>query len=212
MDIEIDTKSKKIKKQIQNERLELSIREFLLCLLDLPMEIFAHHPYRSYRNIYRGYKKWRKEDRYKYYRMLYYLKKKELIIFDREEGLQDELPKLTEKGKDKARRYAVQEIDPLKPKTWDRKWRLVAFDVPNKKKPSREFVRRELKRIGFYPVQESLFVYPFSCKDEIEFIRLASRLSKYEFCYFRVDNFDLSPKALDYFIRAGFINPKEIKR
>lgn len=204
--------NKEIKKQIQKERIKLSTREFLLSLLDLPMELFANHPYYSYRNIYRGYRKWRREDRLRYYHMLYRLKKKELIIFDQEEGIKSELPKLTEKGKNKAQKYAVQEIDLLKPKEWDRKWRIVIFDISNKKKKSREFVRNELKRMGFYRLQESVFIYPFKCKDEIEFLRLASGLSKYELCYLRVDNFDLSPKILDHFIRADLIHPKEINR
>lgn len=73
-------------------------------------------------------------------------------------------------------------------------------------------MRKELKRMSFYQLQKSVFIYPFQCKDEIEFIRLASGLSKYELCYLRVDNFDFSPKILDRFIRAGLINPKEINK
>lgn len=202
----------KIQKQIRKERIDLSSREFLLCLLDLPMKLlFVSHPYYTYRKMYEGYQKWRHRDRNRYYKMLYKLKKQELIIFDYEEGIKPKLPKLTEKGKQKAMRYAAYDLDILKPKTWDRKWRLIIFDIPDKKKKSREFVRKELKRLGFFKLQESVFIYPFKCKDEIEFIRLAAGLSKYELCYLRVDNFDLSPGVLNHFIRAGLINSKEMK-
>lgn len=209
----METIIEKIRKQIQNERVELSTRELLLCLLDLPIKFLSIHPYYNYRKIYENYQSWRREDRHRYYKMLYRLKRKELIIFDHEEGLKaGQLPKLTEKGKEKAQQYAVQELQPLQPKNWDRKWRLIIFDVPEKKKKAREFMRKELKRMNFCQLQKSVFIYPFQCKDEIEFIRLVSGLSKYELCYLRVDNFDFSPKILDHFIRAGLINPKEINK
>lgn len=201
-----------IQKQIDRKRLKLSARQFLVSLLELPMGLFAFHPYYNYRQVYRGYKKWQRQDRLRYYSILYQLKKKELIIFDYEEGIKPELPKLTEAGRKKALKYLVQEINPSPPKTWDHRWRLIIFDVPDKKKLSREFVREELKRIGFFKLQKSVFIYPFECKDEIEFIRLAAGLSKYNLCYLRVDNFDLSPQVLNFFIKERLLNPKELSK
>jgi len=53
---------------------------------------------------------------------------------------------------------------------WDRKWRIVLFDVPEQLRNKRDVLRSKLKSIGFLEFQKSTFVYPFPCKDEINFI------------------------------------------
>lgn len=99
------------------------------------MKFLSVHSYYNYRKICENYRSWRREDRQRYYKILYNLKRKELIIFDHEEGLKaGQLPKLTEKGKERAQQYVAQELQPLQPKNWDRRWRLIIFDVPEKKK------------------------------------------------------------------------------
>ncbi len=59
---------------------------------------------------------------------------------------------------------------------WDKKWRMVAFDIPEKYKQGRDALRRKLKKIGFCELQKSIFVTPYECKKEIselvEFFKL----------------------------------------
>lgn len=77
---------------------------------------------------------------------------------------------LSEKGK---KRSLEMDLDAMKirtPKTWDGKWRLVAFDVPEKKRNIRDAFRGKLKELGFYELHHSLFVFPYSCRDEIDFM------------------------------------------
>jgi len=54
-----------------------------------------------------------------------------------------------------------------KKQKWDRKWRMVAFDIPEKYKTGRDALRRKLKEIGFCELQKSVFVTPHECKNEI---------------------------------------------
>lgn len=77
---------------------------------------------------------------------------------------------LTEKGKKKLLQYNLNDMKLKTPPSWDKKWRLVIFDIPDKKKPAREALRRKLKELGFYQFQKSIFVYPYECEDEINFI------------------------------------------
>lgn len=79
--------------------------------------------------------------------------------------------RLTDKGKEKVLKYKIDDLKIPKPKVWDRKWRLVIFDIPNSKKIAREIFRDKLKQLGFYRLQESVFIHPFECFDEIEFLR-----------------------------------------
>lgn len=77
---------------------------------------------------------------------------------------------LTERGRDRIRKGKIENLQIIKPKHWDKKWRLVLFDVPEQHKKAREAIRRKLRELGFYHLQKSCFVYPFECRDEIDFV------------------------------------------
>ncbi|MDO8560935.1 MAG: hypothetical protein Q7R91_01830 [bacterium] len=55
-----------------------------------------------------------------------------------------------------------------RPLHWDKKWRLVFFDIPEDKKNVREAFRYHLKRLGFKEFHKSTFIFPFSCSNEID--------------------------------------------
>jgi DNA-binding transcriptional regulator PaaX len=77
---------------------------------------------------------------------------------------------LTKDGKQRALEYQIDKIELKKPKKWDGKWRMVIFDIPEKNKKAREALRRKLRELGFKELQKSIFVIPFECEDEIDFI------------------------------------------
>lgn len=61
---------------------------------------------------------------------------------------------------------------PFQAKKWDKKWRIVTFDIPEKKRTKRDLFRRKLKELGFGMIQESLWVTPHAFEDDIsEFIK-----------------------------------------
>jgi CRISPR-associated endonuclease Cas2 len=75
---------------------------------------------------------------------------------------------LTEKGFVRSTKWTLQNIFNVK---WDHFWRLILFDIPEKKRMRAKF-RRLLKTIGCYRLQKSVYVYPHDCKKEI--LRLAA--------------------------------------
>ena len=77
---------------------------------------------------------------------------------------------LTEKGKHTALKYNPDLMQIKKPLRWDNKWRFVIFDIPEKKKAARQALRIRLRSCGFYQLQRSVWVYPYECKNEIDFI------------------------------------------
>jgi len=77
---------------------------------------------------------------------------------------------LTERGKEKVLTYNIDNMEIKKPVRWDGKWRIVLFDIPEKIKKVREAIRGHLKNLGFYEFQKSVFVYPYNCKDEIDYL------------------------------------------
>lgn len=77
---------------------------------------------------------------------------------------------LTEGGKRRALTYQLDELSIRRPERWDGAWRLVLFDIPERFKRARDTLRMRLRQLGFLELQRSVFVHPFECRDEIDFI------------------------------------------
>ena len=52
-------------------------------------------------------------------------------------------------------------------KKWDKKWRAVIFDVPEVSRQSRNFLRKELKWMGFKELQHSIWITPYNIEKEL---------------------------------------------
>lgn len=77
---------------------------------------------------------------------------------------------LTEHGKRRVLSYKLDQLSIPKPRQWDGKWRLVMFDIPERFKKARDALRMHLKQLGFLEFQRSVFVHPFECRGETDFI------------------------------------------
>ncbi len=97
---------------------------------------------------------------------------------------------LTNKGKKQILKYDIDKIEIKKPARWDKLWRLVVFDIPEDKNLGRKALAAKLKELGFYPMQKSVFIYPYECKDEIDFITEIFELSPYV-RFLRVKDIDI---------------------
>jgi len=62
---------------------------------------------------------------------------------------------------------------------WDGLWRLVIFDIPEDKKLAREALRWKLKQFNFFPLQKSVFVFPFKCEKEIRSLADFFKIGEY---------------------------------
>jgi len=74
---------------------------------------------------------------------------------------------LTEKGKEKLLKYQLGEIVIKKPKKWDHKWRIIAFDIKESRRGTRDILRKELINLGFVKLQNSVWVYPYECENVV---------------------------------------------
>lgn len=79
--------------------------------------------------------------------------------------------KITRHGLVRALGYQLDTMGLKKPHRWDQKWRLIIFDVPEKYHRMRDVFRRRLKQLGLYALQESVYISPYPCFDEVEFLR-----------------------------------------
>ena len=86
---------------------------------------------------------------------------------------------MTEKGKTLVSSILGRgQVLPL-PRVWDKKWRLIFFDIPTKKRAARDALRRELQNIGCYQFQKSVWIYPFPCASIILEIAACFEIEEY---------------------------------
>lgn len=78
---------------------------------------------------------------------------------------------LTKEGKQKFKEIQFERLQITKPAHWDKKWRIVIFDIPDKSfKRARDVLRGKLKKWEFYPLQKSVWVCPWPCENEIQLV------------------------------------------
>ncbi|MBI2097810.1 MAG: hypothetical protein HYT46_02685 [Candidatus Vogelbacteria bacterium] len=120
-----------------------------------------------------------------------------LVIFGKNSQGQTVI-RLTEKGKEELQRYelGVQKI--VKPRRWDGKYRLIIFDIKEWKRGVRDELRHWLKRLGFLPLQRSVWVYPYECRKVIVLLKSHFKIGR-EVLYITADEIEN-----DHWLRREF--------
>ena len=86
---------------------------------------------------------------------------------------------ITQKGKLRLQKTEFKNLIINKPPTWDGKWRLVIFDIPEGNKFGRDSLTIKLKQLGFHLLQRSVWIHPFPCHEVIEAIALNYKITKF---------------------------------
>ncbi len=96
---------------------------------------------------------------------------------------------LTPAGAQRLQKIMINEIVIPKPEVWDQKWRLLSFDVPLSASSQRLQFTKHLKEFGFFPLQKSLWIYPYPCYSELE--QLAGHYNLWRYCvYMEISRLD----------------------
>lgn len=125
------------------------------------------------------------------------LRKQKLIDFKKNGCFQKII--LTENGREVFLRFNYENMDIKIPKIWDRNFRIIVFDIPEKKKSARDSLREKMKELGCIRFNDSVWVYPYPCQKEIDFIANYWGIGKYvHFILARdITNRDLLEKAFN---------------
>ena len=146
-------------------------------------------------NLLKNYKRWKRYPKRKVWDTFYNLRRQGLIELQKENH--QIYINLTERGRVKANWLQIDFLKIKKPKKWDKKWRIVIFDISQPKKLYRESFRSKLKELDFYPLQKSVWIHPFNCQAEIGLLK---------------DFFGLSEKELRLIVAESIGNDKEIRK
>ncbi len=85
---------------------------------------------------------------------------------------------LTSLGEETMKIIDIADYKLEKPKRWDKKWRILIFDVREDKRWLRDKVREILNKIGFVKLQNSVWVYPYDCEDLINMVKTNFKIGR----------------------------------
>jgi len=173
-------KKKKIKRIYPSKikRLGTLKKKILLLLLAGISLALTKRPDYQWKIIKEASKEWEKINQERLREIIKEFYQEKLVSFKEKPDESIEII-LTEKGRLKALEGKIDELEIKIPKTWDKLWRVVIFDIPEEKKKARDVLRERLKKLGFLELQKSVFIFPYECKDEIEFVVEIFEVRKY---------------------------------
>lgn len=117
-------------------------------------------------------------------RAISYLKYSHLVTEDYDHGLS-----LTSRAKQRLVKLSFDEIAIPQPDNWDKKWRIVFFDIPEDKKSRRDGFAAKLRQLGFAVLQRSVFIHPLPCREQVEQVSAHFDVEKYV-SYIEADHID----------------------
>jgi len=86
----------------------------------------------------------------------------------------------------------------LKQKKWDKKWRLVIFDIKETDRNSRDILRKHLRNYGFGYLQKSVWISPYDVFDKLKILidqcKISENVILIESKKISIDNFELGNK------------------
>jgi CRISPR-associated endonuclease Cas2 len=83
-------------------------------------------------------------------------------------GKQGKRYRITSMGRKKLARLQLARFTLTKRKKWNGKWQVVCFDIPETEKYERTLLQTKLTELGFYRLQNSVFVSPFESSELVQ--------------------------------------------
>ena len=105
---------------------------------------------------------------------------------------------LTSRGERQLRLWGLAGYKVKTPKRWDKKFRILSFDIKEKRRGVRNKLRTVLRKMGFYPLQQSLWIYPYDCEEFIQLLKADFRIG-WDVLYIIADQIDNEKRVKEYF-------------
>lgn len=105
---------------------------------------------------------------------------------------------LTPLGQVRMRKWEFADFKLRTPKRWDKKWRVIIFDIPEKKRKIRDEIRSLFHKARLYRLQDSVWVYPYDCEDIITLLKTDFGVGK-DVLYLIVDELENDKYLREFF-------------
>lgn len=91
---------------------------------------------------------------------------------------------LSAAGTQEMQKILANEYQIPEPAFWDGKWRMIIFDIKEKRRGRRDELRLLLDGAGFVRLQQSVWVHPYQCDEFVELVRAHLSSGTGEMYYF----------------------------
>lgn len=106
---------------------------------------------------------------------------------------------LTEKGRAIIDAVHANEYHIPEPVFWDGKWRIVMFDIREKRRRARSQLRSLLTGAGFLRLQDSVWIHPYPCDEFIGLVRAHLKSGTGEMLSFVAEALESDKKLREHF-------------
>lgn len=113
-------------------------------------------------------KEWEKFNLWRLKQILKRMHKSKYVEIKEQNGIP--IVKLAERGRSKLLKYDIEQMQ-LDESKLDGYWRLIVYDVKTTKRQNSEAFRRTISKLKLLKLQKSVYLTPFKCEDEIEYLR-----------------------------------------
>lgn len=92
------------------------------------------------------------------------------VTFEKRDG--KSYARITDAGRKKlVFELEKQKLDLSKKRRWNGRWRVIIFDVPERRRRTRDRLRVLMRELGFVRLQDSVWVFPYDCEDFIALLK-----------------------------------------
>ena len=106
--------------------------------------------------------------------------------------------KLTTKGEQLYEKISFSRIVLKRQKKWDKRWRMLVFDIIEERKGDRDEISRVLKKMDFLMIQDSVYIYPYPCDEFVALLKANFRIGK-NLLYLIVEQIENDKKFREHF-------------
>lgn len=108
--------------------------------------------------------------RYQYRTALGRLAAQGYIRFEKRDG--KSYARITEAGQKKLSFEAEKrKLDLSRKRRWNGRWRVIIFDVPERRRKTRDRLRILMQELGFVRLQDSVWVFPYDCEEFVALLK-----------------------------------------
>jgi len=110
---------------------------------------------------------------------------------------------ITESGRRALDLFMARTTAPARKKQqWDRRYRMVIFDIPERRRAVRERLRMLMNEFGFLRLQDSIWISPYDCEELVALVKAELKVGK-DILYVIADSIEN-----DVWIRKHFNLPR----
>ncbi len=85
---------------------------------------------------------------------------------------------ITESGRRAFQIITMPTFKPKQSRRWDKKWRILIFDIKEIRRALRDRLRDTLSSVGFRKLQNSVWVYPYDCEDFVALLKSEMKIGR----------------------------------